>query len=64
MAILHDRVSVITPHCSYSGLCSFSSLHTLMRWKDMKGEDFQNWSLWQNISLKKANDKTDFAINN
>jgi hypothetical protein len=32
--------------------------------KTWKREYFQNWSIWRNISLKTANDKTDFAINN
>jgi hypothetical protein len=38
MTILHDRLLVITPIVAIVGFvgCSFSYLHPLMRWKDMK----------------------------
>jgi hypothetical protein len=53
--LLHHIVAIV----GFVG-CSFSYLHPLMGWKDMKEGIFSNWSLWRNISLKTTNDKTDF----
>jgi hypothetical protein len=67
MAILHDRLSVITPRCSH--ICGLFIFLICTHWwggKTWMREYFQNWSLCEifHSGLKTANDKTDFAINN